>query len=90
MGIFFPLIFICLCHTLKITGGSSGIGKALAAEALQKGASTVVLVARNQVNNNQHILHFHSIYFNFVMQERLKTAKAELDNLIAPGTSQVG
>lgn len=46
------LVFICLCHTLKITGGSSGIGKALAAEALQKGTSTVVLVARNQVNNN--------------------------------------
>ena len=33
----------------QITGGSSGIGKALAAEALKRGASSVTIVARNEV-----------------------------------------
>lgn len=35
---------------LQITGGSSGIGKALAAEVLKRGASQVTLIARNMVN----------------------------------------
>ena len=33
----------------QITGGSSGIGKALAAEALNRGAAVVTIVARNEV-----------------------------------------
>ena len=34
----------------QITGGSSGIGKALAAEALKRGAAVVTLVARKEVS----------------------------------------
>jgi alanine-alpha-ketoisovalerate/valine-pyruvate aminotransferase len=36
----------------QITGGSSGIGKALAAEALKRGAAAVTIVARTEVENN--------------------------------------
>ena len=35
--------------SLQITGGSSGIGKAVAAEALNRGAAVVTLLARNKV-----------------------------------------
>lgn len=34
---------------LQITGGSSGIGKAVAVEALNRGAAVVTLCARNEV-----------------------------------------
>ena len=35
---------------LQSTGGSSGIGKSLAAEAIKRGAAIVTLVARNEVD----------------------------------------
>ena len=35
---------------LQITGGSSGIGKCLAAEAIRRGAAVITLVARNNVH----------------------------------------
>lgn len=54
-------------HVL-ITGGSSGIGKALACEAIRKGAAAVSLLARNE--------------------DRLASTKAELEQLIAEGSSQ--
>ena len=40
---------------LQITGGSSGIGKCLAAEAILKGASLVCLVARNKVRKTPSV-----------------------------------
>ena len=38
-----------LFYIYQITGGSSGIGKSLAAEAIRKGAAVITLVARNEV-----------------------------------------
>ena len=35
--------------TFQITGGSSGIGKELAAEAIRRGAEAVTIVARTEV-----------------------------------------
>lgn len=40
---------MCAMPILQITGGSSGIGKAVAVEALKRGAAFVTLVARNEV-----------------------------------------
>ncbi len=39
-------LFLCV---VQVTGGSSGIGKCLAASAISRGASLVTLVARNKV-----------------------------------------
>jgi len=39
---------------LQITGGSSGIGKAIAVEVAKKGAN-VTLLARNQVSMKWHL-----------------------------------
>ena len=37
----------------KITGGSSGIGKCVAFEALKRGAALVTIVARNEVSDRK-------------------------------------
>ena len=50
------VVLSCVGVAFQITGGSSGIGKCLAAAAVQRGASVVTLVARNKVNN-RHCIH---------------------------------
>lgn len=52
------LCFTLFVAGLQVTGGSSGIGKAIAAEVVKRGAS-VTLLARSQVK--QH----HRYYLNF-------------------------
>ena len=37
------------CTRTQITGGSSGIGKCLAIDAIKRGAGAVTIVARNKV-----------------------------------------
>ena len=41
----------CYLFVCQITGGSSGIGKCLAAGAIKRGAAVVTLVARNKVSS---------------------------------------
>ena len=49
---------------LQITGGSSGIGKAVAKEALKRGAGVVTILARDKVRSSSTytvvILHYHA------------------------------
>ena len=40
----------CFLFLFQITGGSSGIGKELAAEAIRRGAEAVTIVARTEVD----------------------------------------
>lgn len=49
---------------LQITGGSSGIGKCLAVQALKKGAAVVSIVARNEVQLRPiaHNMLSHVVY----------------------------
>lgn len=54
----------CYCVFLQITGGSSGIGKAVAKEALKRGAGVVTILARDKVRYSSTytvvILHYHA------------------------------
>ncbi len=48
-------------HFTQITGGSSGIGKCLAIDAIKRGAASVTIVARNKVSHGCRefiIIHF--------------------------------
>lgn len=41
--------FVIPFHFAQITGGSSGIGKCLAVDAIKRGVAAVTIVARNKV-----------------------------------------
>ena len=45
--------------TFQITGGSSGIGKELAAEAIRRGAEAVTIVARTEVDLPHAVLNLY-------------------------------
>ena len=42
-------LYLSAFFVFQITGGSSGIGKALARESLRRGAAVVTILARNKV-----------------------------------------
>lgn len=56
--------YTVVCVFLQITGGSSGIGKAVAKEALKRGAGVVTILARDKVRSSSTytvvILHYHA------------------------------
>lgn len=65
--------------TVFITGGSTGIGKALAIEAIKRGAKVVYIVARNQnvLDEAQEEIQSHAIHSN----QRVITISCDVSDL---------
>ena len=79
---------------LQITGGSSGIGKAVAREALLRGAAVVTLLARDEasLSNSMHTQTCPMCVLCsnvHILQEKLKAVQTELERLVTAQQPQV-